>query len=240
MNINKLLNNKYIKLLIGIVLLTILVIAIIMIIRLNNKSYKYEIRDEKIYTYIGERKYEYDSKVTIDAKGNVSKIKSKDEQLEISSYPIYYTTKKQVVFAEKMALINPYNDISQNSSAKIFSITNTLNNSYMKSNDVEKDISEYFLFNGEDMYFFVNNVDISFDNYKETLPPFSYIILDMVNDLYIYNYDKDEMNKQANINSDVIVSFNDCSINLTDDSIKCGDNEALLIKNIEFLDPLNK
>lgn len=230
MNINKLLNNKYIKLLIGIVLLTILVIAIIMIIRLNNKSYKYEIRDEKIYTYIGERKYEYDSKVTIDAKGNVSKIKSKDEQLEISSYPIYYTTKKQVVFAEKMALINPYNDISQNSSAKIFSITNTLNNSYMKSNDVEKDISEYFLFNGEDMYFFVNNVDISFDNYKETLPPFSYIILDMVNDLYIYNYDKDEMNKQANINSDVIVSFNDCSINLTDDSIKCGDNEALLIK----------
>ena len=85
MNINKLLNNKYIKLLIGFVLLTVLIIVIVMILRLNNKNYKYEIRDEKIYTYIGEKKYEYNSKVTVDAKGNVSKIKSKDAQLEISS-----------------------------------------------------------------------------------------------------------------------------------------------------------
>lgn len=236
MNISKLLNNKYIKVLIGLILTIFLALIIFMIIKMNNKEYKYEIQDEKVYTYIGERKYEYDSKVTVDATGNVSKIKSKGASLEISSYPIYYTTKKQVVFASKMSMINPLNDISQNSTQKLFTINRTINNVYMKSNGKELDVGEYFLFNGNDMYFFLDSVDVSFDNYKETLPPFSYVIYDMANELYIYNYDRDEMNKFTEINSDVIISTNNYSINLADDSVKCGDAEALLIKNIEFLD----
>ena len=105
MNISKLLNNNYIKVLIGLFLTIFLALIIFMVIRINNKEYKYEIEDEKVYTYIGEKKYEYDSKITVDATGSVSKIKSKGASLEISSYPIYYTTKKQVVFASKMAII---------------------------------------------------------------------------------------------------------------------------------------
>ncbi len=238
MNISKLLNNKLFKVIIGLILTIFLALIIFMVIRINNKEYKYEIQDEKVYTYIGERKYEYNSKITVDATGSVSKIKSKRASLEISSYPIYYTTKKQVVFASKMALINPLNDISQNSTQKIFTINRTINNVYMNSNGKEIDVGEYFLFNGNDMYFFLDSVDISFNNYKETLPPFSYVIHDMANELYIYNYDRDEINKFKEITSDVIISTSNYSINLADDSVKCGDNEALLIKNIEFLDSL--
>ena len=85
MNISKLLNNNYIKVLIGLFLTIFLALIIFMVIRINNKEYKYEIEDEKVYTYIGEKKYEYDSKITVDATGSVSKIKSKGASLEISS-----------------------------------------------------------------------------------------------------------------------------------------------------------
>ena len=92
------------------------------------------------------------------------------------------------------------------------------------------------MYDGKDLYYFIDKTTVTFDDKKLVLNPMSYILVDVLNDaLYVYDYDKDEILYFTNLSSNVIISTDNYKINATLDILYYGDGSRLLIRDVDQL-----
>lgn len=233
--------NKYLPYIISAI--TILIVSVIYINILNSAqeeivTYKTE-EGQEIYFYIGEGKFEYTSQITMSSENQYIKLTTGDYEHYFDSEPIYFKNKKQVLFSGDMSLVMTKNGFVQK---RINKFTRILidGSYYIQDKSLNYAINNGFLFDGNDLYFFLNETEIYVGNTKYVLPPFSYVVYNFNDELYMYNYNEDKMTVLKRVTDDVLAKHGDYTINLGIDGIIHNDGSKLLMKNFDYLKKLEQ
>lgn len=229
------------KLVIGLIstltVMTIVCIALLVginYLRLNRIS----IDEDELYQYFNGSKFEYKGKITIKNNGEVSSIITDDLKIDKNEYPIYYKNKpNQVIFPIYMEVI-VLKDINKTKKINYFTnieLAEDGTSAYVVYKDKKLFLDESFLYDGDNLYFFVYPVNVKIGDTDYNLQSGSYMIVNYKDQVEIYDKKEDKYTIIDSYDGDVIANLNGIEINLSVDMIITNSGNRLLIKNVKNL-----
>lgn len=230
-------NKKTLGLALMLTVLIMLLLVVISLFLAKKNLNEYKIRNENIYIYFGEKKFEFNSDVILDKNNNITSLKTDDKKLNLYSEPVYIKNKKKIIFPKSMNVVFPKSSFKQYK-INYYTVLTKDNEDYKLTNkNLDYRISNSFLYDGNDLYFFITKGTVTFSNQSIDISPMSYVNYSYGNgELYIYNYDEDKVYYYpAMIDGDVIFKNDDFELNISSDSVKSGTKNKLLRKNIDDL-----
>lgn len=230
-------NKKTLGLALMLTVLIMLLLVVISLFLAKKNLNEYKIRNENIYMYFGEKKFEFNSDVILDKNNNITSLKTDDKKLNLYSEPVYIKNKKKIIFPKSMNVVFPKSSFKQYK-INYYTVLTKDNEDYKLTNkNLDYRISNSFLYDGNDLYFFITKGTVTFSNQSIDISPMSYVNYSYGNgELYIYNYDEDKVYYYpAMIDGDVIFKNDDFELNISSDSVKSGTKNKLLRKNIDDL-----
>lgn len=226
---------QHLKLLIPLFIIIIAIIVICILLFMKKNINEYKIEKAKTYIYFGERRFDYNTELTLNAESGITKIKLNGQEVDLDSQPIYYTGMDKIIFPSEMSVIYP----TTGQSYKIPRFTNIeIQNGTVYTDASNNPLDNIFIYDGNDLYFFIDDAKLTVGETQVDLSPLSYVIYNYNGELYIYNHRDDQMYYLPNVTDNVYVETNKYKINLSIDSITYKDKEKLLIKNFTYLDLL--
>ena len=223
-------NNKYI-----IPLIVLIVIIIILLIYLKEYHYNhYRNKDDyEVYEYFSSDKLEYTATISYDKNNVIKDFISNNYNVNYESVPIYFKEEKKVIFPNEMSLIFPLKSRTQYK-VNEFSYIEKINNLYYLTFDnYHSNIDHYIMYDGNNLYFFSDEVNMNINGNNIVLSAMSYIEVNN-NEIRYYNYEEDIYEIQDITNS--VIVYNDYyRINVSEDYIEYPDSNLLLTTDFSFL-----
>lgn len=199
---------------------------------------QFTIEEEDVYIYFQDMRFDYTTKITLDHEEGITKLLLDDQEVTLDKEPIYYSNKRQVIFPNDMSVVLPLSSGIQKKINYYTILDGTTMDYYVKNRNLNYKLSSAFFYDGDNLYFFIDDTDITFDDMTITIPAFSYVDADYNQVLYVYNYEEDYMQKFENITSDIMATNDNYTINLSIDSLILNDKTKLLMKNFDYLNNL--
>ena len=155
--------------------------------------------------------------------------------IQLDSTPIYYSDiENKAIFPENMEVVIP------NENGQCYKI-NRFSNIYLKDNVIFleyhnriKELSDSFIFDGSNLYFFITEAKLEIDDVIYEITPLSYVIANNKNSVEIYNKKEDKYTMIETANQAIVTTQN-YSINVSLDTIKYGEKEQLLLHKFDDL-----
>lgn len=225
-----------------IISFAIVLIVLGFVLLFRQKLTQVTLTEESFYQYFSGKKYDYEGTLHLKKDGSITNLSfdGKDYNITLDSTPIYYAKKKKVLFAENMMIVYPKENIAQYKINYFTSIEQNQNKITLKDGTTTKDLRESFLYDGKDLYFFVEPITLKIGDETYELSPFSYVICEYGSKVSIYQYDQDTMIEKEITTKPVEASIDGYTINLSMDSVSLDgmNNSRLLFKKIELLNNL--
>lgn len=218
-----------------IILVLILIVIILLVSVYLTKLNSEDIVNNEFYQYFGGRKFEYTGAIKITKKGEITEISTNDVNIVLDSSPIYYKNeKRKVLFPETMLSISPDDNGKTSKIVRFSNLYENDNGIYLESQKKQNKINNSFIYDGNDLYFFIEETTIIANEKEYQISPFSYIISSYMNGVEIYDYEKDTY-EVIETEDYVIAKTDSYTINTSIDTLKYGEKEQLLLKNINVL-----
>lgn len=233
-----LIKRNMIPFIVGVALILILIIVLVLMNVVKKEINQFKTEDESFYQYFGTQRFEYDTKLTIDNSGSITELKIDDESIVLDSTPFFYKKEKKVLFPKLMSVVFPRSNGLQNKIPYYSSVDGNSLNYYIKNNNLNYMVDTAFLYDGNDLYFFLTDVEITFGDNIVKIPSFSYATLNYNKELYIFNYDTQLMDYYENVSDTVYARGSGFTVNMSIDAIIYGENSRLLVKNLDYLENL--
>lgn len=234
--ISNLINKKIItKIIIGIIILVLLTILIINLFNVNKDLTSKKIKNEDVYIYFGTEKFDYKGNITLDRNNNITNIKFNNKKSKLYSEPIYYSKKEKIIIPTYYNLVNT--SVGLQNKIKYYTELELIDDSYYLKNDkLNYKLNNNFLYDGSDMYIFIQQSTVTFNDIKVEISPLSFVnyIFD-TKELYIYNYKEDKITYYEKVDTDVYVLNDNYKVNLSSDNIIYKNKQKLLMKNFDYL-----
>ena len=177
------------KIIIPLALILVVFIAFFIFYKVSILDTYREYKNIKVYQYFYNEKYEYNANIGFNRKKEIVELSTKDYDITYDSTPIYYKNKNKVVFSSNMSVVMPTLNCSEYLAPKYSLITKKKNNYYLKTNKYDDKLGHYFLYDGLNLYFFLDEVTLTINNQEIKLSPLSYIYTSEANQKVTY-YDK--------------------------------------------------
>ena len=220
---------------ISIIAIVLFIVALIIIGKSFKKINTTILEEHSFYQYFLGQKFTYDGQLELIRKNDITELKIKDIEVELDSTPVYYMDiESKVLFPEDMSIIFPMQNgliYKINHFSNIIYDTETC---YLEGTK-NKALNNAFLYDGQDLYFFLEETNIRVGNEEFKLSPLSYVISRYKDQTEIYQKDIDKYTIIDNKSKQVIATTENYEIDLNTDSIKSENKEQLLIKNKEQL-----
>ena len=179
------------KIFIPIGFMIILFIAFLIYYKVSiSNNYKVD-SDVEVFQYLGnDKKYTYDAIVSKNRKDVIVDFKPVDVKISLDSTPIYINDKNKntVIFYKDMSVVMPTMSCAEYLAKGYSYITFEKNVYNMTTDRYHGKLNHYFLYDGKDLYFFIEKVTLKVNNDSVELSPYSYVIARYNN--YISYYDK--------------------------------------------------
>lgn len=226
---------------ISIISALIIIIIVVSIIIANLNSTKTE--SHNFFQWYSGQKVEYKGELTFTRKEGLTELKATDKKVTLDSTPVYYAEKEnKVIFPEDMAIVFPNNNGMMYRINHFSNIIEESNDVYLETNlAVETNktkLDQAFLYDGQDLYFFLERCNITVNGTTYEVSPLSYAIVRYKQRVEIYNYEKDEYQvidiqngQEAKVITDTY------TINMSFDSLQTKEKEQLLIRGLSYLTP---
>lgn len=186
-DIKEFLKENY-KLIIPIALMIVLFISFLVYYKIAISTDIITDTEAKVYQYFSDKKYEYTSIISHNKKDVIVDFKPQDIKVNLDSTPIYYKNKNAVILPKDMSVVMPTLSCAEYLS-KGYSYITYANGVYNLTTDrYNKKLNHYFLYDGSDLYFFIEPVKLTVNKQIIELSPFSYVIAKY--NRYISYYDK--------------------------------------------------
>ena len=226
------------KLMIPIILMIVLFLAFIVYYKISISNIFTEDNEDKFYQYFYDKKYEYTGVVTTNKRNEVVDFKTSDYDINFDSTPIYYQKKDKVILPKDMSVVMPTLSCAEYLSMgySTFTFKNSVYN--LVTNKYNNKLNHYFLYDGKDLYFFIEIVVLKYNNEEVKLSPFSYVI---VRNGYVSYYDKaNDINKTIEVTSEEVVASNDYyTIKVNNDIVDYQGMDIILTSAIENLNTID-
>lgn len=184
---------KYYSILIPAFLVIVILIAVILY-AMEYKNNRYAIvTDTKVYQYFSGNKMEYTAKVGRNRKKVILNFEAKDFSVNLDSTPVYVKKKEgaDVIFPKEMMAFFPLNDKAYVVDALSEVYTNYDLN-YLRIKRLDKSFDHMFLYDGKDLYFFLDEVTLIVGDKEIILNPMSYVSCSYLNMVEYYDYSSDK------------------------------------------------
>lgn len=208
------------------------------------KEYNYENTKKKeeisVYQYFGGIKTEYTAVVTYNLKDAIVGLNSKNKKIEYDSKPVYYMEEDKVLFPNEMTVVFPLYDGGQYRLYKYATYYVDEELHYIKNNVDVDNVSNFFLYDGKDMFFFPEEVTLNINN-KEYIKLGAKSYVSVVGGLTLIYYDTStEKSEVIELDKDVVTVTNDI-INLNiNERYYLSFGKKILLFSPNNLNPLSK
>ena len=223
-------------------LIVIIVIVIIIIGSLNSTT----VESHDFYQWYSGQRVEYKGELTFTRKEGLTELKATDRKVTLDSTPVYYADENgKVIFPEDMAVVYPNNNGMMYRINHFADITEENGEIYLETNLATKTnktkLEKAFLYDGQDLYFFLERTNITVNGTTYEVSPLSYAIVRYKQSVEIYNYEKDEYQViDTTETQDAKVVTDTYTINMSVDSLQTAEKEQLLIKGLSYLQPFGE
>ena len=208
----------------------ILLITVAMIYFVTQNFGTYHIEGEAIQ-YYADQEFKIPNSTKIKHRSDKYMVSNGDVQYELDPMPIYYQGKDILVTATDMVYFAPREGII----AKVNGLNDidySNNGLVLKDGHKSKDMKPGFLFDGKNVYIFLEPVTLKFDGYSFKLGKMSYVEANNSHEIMIYNNDTHEMMmKQPNTKVLAETSNGEYTVSLLSDSMEMNDGSKMLLFN---------
>ena len=153
---------KY-KILIPLMVILVLLVAVYFFY----KEYKYDnyrnVKEVAVFQHFNGIKVDYTALVTYNLKNIIVAIDAKNKKIEYNSVPIYYSKQDTVIFPSEMSIVFPLNGGSQYKLYKYSVYSKDGNKNIIKTANDTDEYYQFFLYDGDGLYFFPNEVTLNID-----------------------------------------------------------------------------
>ena len=203
-----------------------------------SSSYRID-KEESVFQYFYDKKYEYKAIVTKNRKGVIVDYKAKDISVSLDSTPIYLKNGKEVIFPSDMSVVMPTMGCAEYLSPHYSYITFENNVYMLTTNRYHDKLNHYFLYDGMDMYFFIEDVTLKINQEEIKLSPYSYVMSKY--NSYVSYYDKkSDTYKTIDVGNSGISVYNDYYTVLVDKDIIDYQGNVILTSKIDRLNTIDK
>ena len=214
-----------------IILILILVCSFVLFFEINDYR---DITTEKhdFYYYFSSSRTDFNGSITLDTKGVIISLDANN--VALNSTPIYYVKSENgMIMPENMEVVYPYKNNPMYKLGKFSRIYYLNNYIYIKSEAGKGRIYDCFLYDGNDLYVFIENTTVIVDGISYELTPMSFVEVTK-GYIRIYNKKKDEYTVLEKYNKAEAFT-EEYAINLLTDSFTYNNKYYMLIKNIDKL-----
>lgn len=228
------------KLMIPIILMVVLFLAFVIYYKVSISNNYIKDTNGSFYQYFYDKKYEYAGVVSTNKRGEVVDFKAKELDINFDSTPIYYQNKKKVILPKDMSVVMPTLSCAEYLSKGYSTITFKDGVYNLVTDRYNNKLNHYFLYDGKDLYFFIESVVLKYNNEEVTLSPFSYVIVK--SGKYVSYYDKEnDLYKTIELSNDeVVVSNNYYKIIASSDMLDYQGTNIVLTSGIDNLNTIDK
>lgn len=238
-NIKNIIKENY-KLVIPIVLMIVLFIAFLIYYNVSIRNNYTKDETIKVFQYFYEKKYEYNLTISKNRKDVIVDIKPQDIKVNYDSTPVYYQNKDIVILPKNMSVVMPTLSCAEYLS-KGYSYITYENGIYNLTTDkYNKKLNHYFLYDGKDLYFFIEPVILTVNNEKIELSSLSYVIAKYNNSITYYDKKSDTFKIIETTSDESTIENKYYSINISKDSLNYQGTNVLLTSAIENLNTIDK
>lgn len=230
------LRNKKMSFSILILLTLILVLICSFVLFSHVKEYrKYKTVESKFYYFYSNAKVDFSAQVTLNSKDKVLSVEK--EGLDLTTYPIYYLEEKNLILPKNMEIVYPYKFkalYKLGPHSKLFYKGKYL---YINSEFGVGRLYDCFLYDGDNLYVFVEPTVVYVGDAQYNLSELSYVIVEN-NSVQIYNKLEDNFIFLENLSLDisVLAYTNEYMVNLSNDTYEYKSSYYSLIRNVDGLD----
>lgn len=214
-------------------LLGILIVVLLLSMLANRKMNEYVIKNEQIYVFFGDERFDYDSEVILNRDNDITNIKIDGQVVKLDSEPIFIKDKDEVILPSNMSLVSPLEGVIQKKISYFSRVTSSNDDIFLNTLNL-KDYSLYkvFMYDGKDLYFFCDDVTIMLGNEKIEVPALSYVICEYTGNTYIFNYTNKNVMVYETNGKTVKATDGNYVVDLKYDLVEFNDNSVLLVKNV--------
>ena len=217
-----------------ILLISMIIVASFFVKRTNQTIFE----SYTFYQYFGGEKYEYEGSIELTRNNDITQIKFNDIKIDLDSTPIYYSAEEKVLFPENMAIVYPTDNGAMYKINRFSTIKREDNSVFFEKENQTKKLVNAFLFDGNDLYFFLEPTVINVEGQEYEVSSLSYAKVTYNGNVEIYNKEKDEYTILEGNFKTVTAKTENYTMNLSVDSIQNGESEQLLIRKITNLNNL--
>ena len=225
--------------LIKIILFTVLIIVILGVILLINLLNSDVLENHTFYQHFIGKKYTYEGSLKITKKNGVTELICENTQIQLDSMPVYYADiNNKAIFPEDMAIVLPQENGRMAKINRFSKIYKNDSEIYLEMDKKEKRLSNAFLYDGKDIYFFLDYAKIYIDEVAYDVTPLSYVKVRYNESVEIYNKAEDKCKIIETTDKNVTAEAEGYKINLSIDALKIGEKEQLLLNRVSDLNNL--
>lgn len=237
MNFNKISDfvKKNYKISIPIILLLVVFIAFILYYFVSKSNLFNKEETISAYQYYSVDKSAYSLKISKDSKGVIKSITPVEVDVVYDSTPIYDSKDGNIViFPSKMSVVAPVMNCSEYLTNQ-FSYIKLDNKKYnLVTKKFNSALGHYFLYDGKDLYFFIEDVTLVVDGNKIELSPYSYVVAQRKK-LSYYNKKDDKYVTLDTKSYDNYVYNEFFKVYVNGDYIESGSEKVLLTVDLDTL-----
>lgn len=228
--------NKY-NLLIPICLVVVLLISILLYAKEYKNNRYAELKEVEVYQYFSGVKMEYTANIGRNRKNVILEYENNDFAVSLDTTPVYIKKSGNVIFPKEMSIIFPLKDKQYrvNALSEIYTENNL---HYLNIRNLNKALENIFYYDGNNLYFFVDNVTLTVGAREISLSPMSYVSCSYQNLVEYYDKEKDTF-ETINITNEKVTVKNDyMTIDIASDKVIYKDSFSLLTKDFSMLSKL--
>ena len=228
------------KLIIPISLLVVIFISFLVYYKIMISNNYHVDKEVSVYQYFNNQKYNYVAVVSKNKKDVVVDFKPKDVEVNIDSTPVYYNKENVVLFPKDMSVVMPTLSCSEYLSSGYSYITYNKGMYYLTTNKYHGKLNHYFLYDGKDLYFFIEPVTLVVNKEKIQLSSYSYLTMEYQGKVSYYDKKSDNY-KTIDINDTNVYIENDYyKVYVDRDVIDYQGTNVILTSKLDELNTIDK
>lgn len=231
--LNKMKNIKInLSVLIMIILILLLICSLVLFAEINNYR-DVKTTQQSYYYYFSTDKIEFNADVTTTAEDVVVSIEN--ENIVLDSSPLYQLESTNImILPSNMEIVYPYKNDPMYQVGEFSKVEQSNKYVYINSKAGYGRLYDCFLYDGNDLYVFVEDTTVIVDNQNYTLSPLSFVEVTR-NYIRIYNKADEQYIYIDNYNGEVKAYTEEYQINLSNDSVTYNKSYYMLIKKVSRL-----
>lgn len=238
-NLKTIIKENY-KLIIPITLMIVLFVAFLIYYKVMISNNYTKDETVKVFQYFYEKKYEYDLTLSKNRKDVIVDLKPQNINVNYDSTPIYYQEKDIIILPSDMSVVMPTLSCAEYLSKGYSYITYEKGTYTLTTDKYNKKLNHYFLYDGKDLYFFIEPVTLTVNNEKIELSSLSYVIAKYNNSITYYDKKTDTFKIIDTTEDTSLIENKYYSINISKDSLNYQGTNLLLTSSIEKLITIDK